>query len=369
MQFQIKKALLNQALNRVSRLASVRMPLPILNNILLETKGGQLYFSVTDLELGIKTSVSVEVGEESRFTVPARILHEFVQSTGEDSLVGTVSDGANLLLKGDQTEVKIRGLDASEFPALPFQDGQPTFSIAAHNLKEAFDLVSYASALDDTRPALSGVYLAVNGNELTLAATDSYRLAERQLKLTNPATRPCSAIVPKRTIMELSRLLADTTGDISVFVGDNQIECGFAETKMVSRLIEGTYPAYKSIIPDGYKTRVTAHMSDLISALKTSQLFAREVGNLITLTMLEGKGVTIQSLSSQKGEAVNRFTAITEGEEAKIAFNVKFLLDALSVMPADNVFLEFNGPDRPVVCKMANTKEYLALVMPLKTDS
>lgn len=368
MQFTIEKNLLNQGLAKVSRLANARMPIPILNNILLNIQVDQLVLSVTDLELGIQTSIPAEVKSEGSFTVPARLLTEFVLASQESKLEGDVSDKATLILKGAQSQVKIRGLDASEFPALPFTESDATLIVTATELKEVIDLVSFATALDDTRPTLAGILLTAIDKELVLAATDSYRLAEKRIKLHHPTKSACSVIVPKRTLMELSRLLADEAGDISVFVGDNQIQFSYAQTRLVSRVIEGNYPQYINIIPKEYRTRVTVNLPDFVAALKMSQLFAREAGNLISMTVVPGKGVTVEAAASQKGEASNSFTAIAEGEEVKMAFNVKYLLDALQVLKAENVFLELSGDDKPIMIRPANSVEYFSLVMPLKLD-
>lgn len=368
MKFSVNLNQFNQGLTKVSRLASTRMPMPILNNILIEAEEGMIGLSATDLEIGIHSVVPAESVQAGRFTVPARLLQEFVQSSGEQTLVGELLDNSYLTLKGNQSQVKIRGQEAGEFPSLPFSDSQPTFELSAGNLKEGLEAVLFAAATDDTRPVLSGVLLTGEKQTLTLAATDSYRLAERQIQLNGPVSQPFSVIVPKRTILEIVRLISEAAGDVSVFVGDNQVELLIDETRLVSRLIEGTYPPYQSIVPNEYRTRVTADAGELSSALKTSQLFAREVGNLITLTMAPGQGVTVQAAGSQTGEATNQFTAITEGDGLTIGFNAKFLLDALAAAKADNLFLEFNGADRPVVVRPANSKGYFSLVMPLKLD-
>lgn len=368
MQFTVERNNLNQGLAKVSRLASAKMPIPILNNILLNLQLDQLTLSVTDLELGVQTNLAVETTSEGSFTVPARLLTEFILASNEKSFTAEVSDKSILTLKGNQSQVKIRGLAADEFPALPFVEAEPTFTVKATDLKEAIDLVTFAAASDDTRPVLAGILITAVEKELLLASTDSYRLAEKKIKLSQPTKTACSVIVPKRTILELTRLIADEVGDITVFVGDNQIQFSFSQTKVVSRLIEGAYPAYINIVPKGYRTRVTANLPDLIAALKMSQLFAREAGNLVSMTMVPGNGVKVESAASQKGEASNTFKAITEGEEVKMAFNVKYLLDSLQVLKAENAFLEFSGNDKPILIKPANSQEYYSLVMPLKVD-
>ncbi len=368
MEFSITRTNLGKGLSLVSRLASSKMPLPILNNILLEAAPGQINLLVTDLELGIQTTLPAKVEQQGRFTIPARLIHEFSQTISDDVLTFKLVNNAAFQINGERVDLRIQGMDASEYPGIPFIEGEPDFSFGAQAFKEAVDMVNYAAALDETRPVLAGILLIAKDKEVTLAATDSYRLAEKKIKLNKPMGTERSAIVPKRTLLELSRLLSDEVGDISVFVGDNQIQFEFGSSKMVSRLIEGNYPPYHSIIPNEYQTRVTAHLPELLAALKTAQLFARESGNLITVTVVSGKGVTVQSVANQRGEVTNQFVAITEGEDITIGFNVKYLIEGLAALNTDNIFLEFNGSERPLLVRPANSKEYLALVMPLKLD-
>jgi DNA polymerase-3 subunit beta len=367
MQFHIAHKDLQQGLNIVSRLASGKMPLPILNNILIQGSEGYLTLSVTDLELGIQVKLPAKVTNPSSFTVPARLLTEFIQNNTDKSFEGKV-DNAALFLKTDHSQVTIRGLDASEFPGLPFTDDAPTFHLTPKELKESIDSVLFATAVDDTRPVLAGSYWYTAEQQLIMVATDSYRLAERRVKVATKITKECSAIVPKKTLMELSRLLGDESVDISVFVGDNQIQFSFGSTRIVSRLIEGKYPPYQAIIPKEHQTRVTANHHDLVAGLKMVGLFTKDSGNTIKQVVVPGKGMTLQSLADQRGEAVNQVTAIVEGEEMTIVFNVKYLLDALGVIAAENIFLEYNGSNKPLILRPTNTKEYFSLVMPLKID-
>lgn len=367
MQFSISHKELMRGIGVVSRLASGKMPLPILNNILIQGEEQTLVFSVTDLEMGIQVKMPSQVSSPSKFTVPARLLNEYVQSTQDKSFDGKV-DNAALFLKSDHSQVTIKGMDASEFPGLPFVDEPATFHLNPKETKEAIDSVLFASAIDETRPVLAGVYWFTSEQNLIMAATDSYRLAERRIKVSSKINKDCSAIVPKKTLLELSRLLGDEVGDISVFVGDNQIQFAFGSVRVVSRLIEGTYPNYQAIIPKEYQTRITANHGELVAGLKTVGLFARDSGNTIKLIVVPGRGMTLQSLADQRGEAINQVTAIVEGEETAIVFNVKYLLDALAVIHADNIFLELNGPHKPLIMRPANTKEYFSLVMPLKID-
>lgn len=368
MQFSITKQNFQRGLNAVSRLASGKMPLPVLNNILMKAEPGKLTLSATDLELGISITLPAKVDKPGNFTVPARLLAEFIQNSNDTTFEGEVVDNATLNLKSDHSGVRIRGIDASEFPGLPFVDQPPTFHVLAKELKQAIDTTLFATAVDDTRPALSGCFIYTKEQVLYVVATDSYRLAEKQLKLAAKAANECSVIVPKKTLLDVSRLLTDEAGDISVFVGDNQIQFEINSTRVVSRTIEGNYPPYQAIIPNGYQTRVTANHSELQASLKTVNLFARDAGNMVKLKITPGKGMLVESVADQRGDASSQMTAIVEGEELSIPFNVKYLLEAVNVIQAENIFIECNGPEKAMVIKPANSKEYLSLVMPLKLD-
>lgn len=368
MHFAITRTHFQNGLTKVSRLATGRVPLPILNSILISCEGGKVRLEATDLELGIRVNCPAKVEQPGSFTVPARLLSEFIQNCPDTTFEAKVVDEAVLNLKSEMAQAKIRGFNASEFPGLPFVNEAPTFHTSTQQLKEAIDSVSFASAIDDTRPVLAGVLLTGTKDQLTLAATDSYRLAERSIKTTKELKKPCSAIVPKSALLEFSRLLADEPGEASVFVGENQIQLVTGQVEVLARLIEGNYPNYQAIIPNEYRTRVTAHLGEFITSVKLANLFAREAGNVAKLAVTPGKGMTISSVADQKGEAMSRLTAIAEGEELTIAFNVKYLLEALSVIKADNVFVELTSPDRPALLRPANSKEYLSLIMPLKVD-
>jgi DNA polymerase-3 subunit beta len=367
MHFIVTKQHLNKGLQAVSRLASGKMPLPILNNILIEAETGVITLSVSNLELGIQVTVPGKTEEPGKFTVPAKTFHEFIQNCTDSTIEGKVSDNATLVLKTDHTNVKIRGLDASEFPNLPFTTDKPSLQVNAKALKDAIDRAVFATAIDDTRPVLAGVlFLGKNGEFITVA-TDSHRLAEKRMKLVH-LDKEFSVIVPKFAALELSRIAGDEAGDISVIVGDNQIQFEMSNLKIVSQLIEGKYPDYEAIVPKEYRTRVTADTGDLSAGLKTVNLFARDAGNTVKLSVIPGKGMTIESKGDQRGEATNQVTAITEGDELTISFNVKYFLDALTAIQADNIFIEFNGTEKPAILRPANSKEYYSLLMPLRVD-
>ncbi len=367
---KLNRSSLLKAINLTSRLASNRPALPALSFLLFEAVDTKLTIYATNLEQSTKVELEAQIEANCRFTLPGRLFNEYLNSINSIELELRLINPTTIECLTENGRVEFRGLDPDEYPLPSFTQDKPLLSLPASEWKQAFSLVVYATALDDTRPTLAGVFILVANDELVIAATDSYRLAEKIIKLKTPLklSNPQKLIIPKESISELVRLLSDQSGDTSVFVGDNSIEWQVDGLRFSSRLIDGNYPDYRAIIPTEHQTRLTVNTADCLAALKTTQLFAREVGNTVKLTAEPDNGLTIESVADQRGQALQKLTAITEGQPMQASFNVKYLLDALSVMSADNLFLENQASDRPLVIRETNLTGYLALVMPLRLD-
>ncbi|TSC66530.1 MAG: dnaN [Candidatus Berkelbacteria bacterium Gr01-1014_85] len=367
---KLDRSSLLKAINLTSRLASNRPALPALSFLLFEAVDSKLIIYATNLEQSTKVELEAQIEANYRFTLPGRLFNEYLNSINSIELELRLINPTTIECLTENGRVEFRGLDPDEYPQPSFTQDKPLLSLPASEWKQAFSLVVYATALDDTRPTLAGVFILVSNDELVIAATDSYRLAEKIIKLKTPLklSNPQKLIIPKESISELVRLLSDQSGDTSVFVGDNSIEWQVDGLRFSSRLIDGNYPDYRAIIPTEHQTRLTVNTADCLAALKTTQLFAREVGNTVKLTAEPDNGLTIESVADQRGQALQKLTAITEGQPMQASFNVKYLLDALSVMSADNLFFENQAADRPLVIRETNLTGYLALVMPLRLD-
>jgi len=357
-----------KALQAVSRVVSNRTTLPVLGNILIAIEDGKICLSATDLEVAVTAKISGKVESEGKITIPARILSDFVLNNSDESLELDLKD-LSLNLKSNRYEANIKGIDAEEFPTVPKPSGEVFIEILANDFAESVKKIIIASATDDTRPVLAGVYFKFNGKNLTLAATDSYRLAEKRIALESEV-KSKEIIVPNHAMSEIFRLasVSDPKEKIKIIIEENQAFFILGDVQIVSRLIEGSFPNYEQIIPKSLKITAKCKLADALSAIKMSALFARDVANNIKISLTK-KELVIKSVAEQLGSTVSKVESEISGGEVEIAFNARYLIDVLSVFPGDEVEFSFNDEASPGLVKSNKEEDYLYLVMPLKIDT
>jgi len=368
MKAEVLQPNLAKAINAVSRVVSARTTLPVLANLLLKVNKNKITISATDLEVAITSTVIGKVEAEGSVTIPARMVSDFVLNNSDPNINIELKE-LTLNLKSKHFEANIRGISADEFPTVPEPPKTSYSSIKVKDLADALRKVTIASASDDTRPVLAGVYFKYEGKKLTLAATDSYRLAEKKIVLDESVEKK-EVIVPTRTLNELLRIIGgiDEEKKVNVIFDENQIFFIAEGVEVVSRLIEGSFPNYEQIIPKERKIVAKSKLSDTLSAIKMSALFAKDAANNIKLSA--GKdGLVIKSVAKESGDTTSSVAATVTGGEIEIAFNARYLIEALSALPGDEVTMEFNDDSSPGVITSEKDKEYIYLAMPLKTDS
>ncbi len=227
-------------------------------------------------------------------------------------------------------------------------------------------MVSFAAAIDETRPVLGGIYLNLNKDNLVMAATDSYRLAEKAIKVKNIAGKNLEAVVPAKSLVELSRLLGDGSGDVSVYLDNNQVMFETDDFEFISRLVEGKFPDYKQIIPNSFETSATLEVSDFSKIVKVAALFSGESVGSINLEIKAKGKVGAQSSSSQLGDSNAFCDAEVKGADAEIVFNSRYILDVLNNLGSGKVVLEVNGKLNPGVVRKEGDKSYVYVIMPLR---
>jgi len=357
-----------KALNSVSRVVSNRTTLPVLNNVLIEAKDGKLNMSATDLEIAISAKIIGKVDSDGIITIPARLLSDFVLNNKDKNIDISLS-GLNLNLKSEHFEANIKGIDAEEFPTIPSSDMKSFVKIKTTELTEAIRKVAFAAANDDTRPVLAGVLFKFTGKELLLAATDSYRLAEAKIEVEG-AKEEREIIVPARTLNELNRVLSsvELDGEVEIIIDETQIFFTVADIRLVSRLIEGSFPNYNQIIPDSSKISLSADIAETLSALKMSALFAKDIANNIKLHVKKGE-LVIKSAAGESGDTTSKIKAESSGGNLEIAFNARYLIDVMNILSGKKVEMKFNDDSSPCIITCDKDKNYLYLAMPLKTDA
>ena len=364
---------LNRGLGVVGRAVATRTTLPITNNVLLATDQSRLKLAATNLEMAISCWTGAKVEEEGAITVPARLLTEFVNSLPNDKVsINLPSQTKTLELKCARFEARISGVDAKDFPPIPkIEEGIAT-KVEVEALHQGINQVVFAAATEESRPVLTGIDAEFDGDLLTLAAADGFRLAVYKLPLATPVDQKTKVIIPARTLAELNRLMTDQEEPVGITVNPNKSQALFRlkNIELVSQLVQGTFPNYAQLIPQSYNTRVVVDVAAFLRAAKTAAIFARDGSGIVRLVVTPGEEptpgkMTISARSEEIGDDVGEIDAVVEGEEAKIAFNGKYLIDVLGVLRESQVALETTNPSSPGVIRPVGVDNYIHVVMPM----
>ncbi len=357
---------LNRGLGVVGKAVATRTTLPITNNVLLATEKSRLKLVATNLEMAISCWIGAKVEEEGAITVPARLLTEFVSSLPSEKVDIALSPQTKTLgLKCARFEARISGIDAKDFPPIPKVADGITTKVEVEELRQGITRVAFAAATEESRPVLTGVDAKFEGDSLTLAAADGFRLAVYKLPLASPVSKETEAIIPARALSELSRLIADEEAvEITVNPSKGQALFRLKNIELVSQLVQGTFPNYAQLIPQGYTTRAVVSVGDFLRATKTASIFARDGSGIVRLMIAPGK-LVVSARSEEIGDDVGEIDAEVEGEEAKIAFNGKYLTDVLGVLGEAQVALEATNPSSPGVVRPVGVDNYIHVVMPM----
>jgi DNA polymerase-3 subunit beta len=362
---------LARGLSVVSRAVSNRS-LPVLTNVLLKTEDGGLKLTATNLEIGITYWVPGKIEVDGATSVPARLLTDLVNSLpGGEPIILELGDGETLHIRSGRFESNIKGISADDFPTVQTAGERPITRIPQKVLRQALEETAFAAASDEARPILTGVLARFEGDQLTLAAADNYRIAVKTISILDPVEET-SVVIPARALHELSRVLADVDDPVAIVLAHarNQILFHLEGVDLVSRLIDGQYPNYQTVLPASHSTRVVLDREELLRAVRPAALIAHESANIVKLGVgLDGDpGITV-SANAEVGDHVGRIEADVEGDGTTIAFNARFLADVLQNIDAEQFALELNGPLSPGVFKPVGDDRYVHVVMPLRTTS
>ena len=375
MKLTILQETLAASLSLVVRAVSSRSTLPVLANVLLKADSdGSLLLAATDLEIGIVCRASCQVEKPGAITVPARTLADLVATLPRDTLDFTLKKNSLELTCG-ASKATLHGVSADEFPPIPEIEAEPVLRVPAAELKSLIQRVVFAASEDESRPVLTGVLLVIDGQTLTLAAADGFRLSESKITLDQPSGLSLRCIVPARALAELARVTGDAqTVETLRSAGRGQIAFKVAGCQIVSQLIDGSYPDYQQIVPRKHTTRLTANTAALLKACKQAEIFARENGKAARIRCIPpsaiGPGlVEIHGHSEETGSTGSTVEAVVEGPEMEIAFNVAFLREALGVIRTPSVALEATTATSPGLFRPVGEDGFLHVIMPLHLGS
>ncbi|MEJ7802240.1 MAG: DNA polymerase III subunit beta [Candidatus Limnocylindria bacterium] len=376
MNISVMQENLARGLSTVSRAVSSRATLPVLANVLLKTENAGLKLTTTNLEIGINCWVPGKVSEEGEITVPAKLLTDLVASLPNQriDLVLSPKDRTLKLTCGNNRS-SIKGIEADEFPVVAAIGDTPVSSVDAKVLREALGQVVFAAATDESRPILTGVLTKLNGDRMTLAAADNYRIAVRTLALDKAVNPEITIVVPGRSYVELMRILPDVEAPIEITVTPNKSQVLFhiEGIDLVSRLIEGQFPNYEPVIPASHSSRAVLDREAFLAGTRRASIFARDSANIVKIEIggdeATGPGVAITAHAADVGDNADTVDAAIEGSPTAIAFNARYLTDVLSNLGAEEAALELSGPLAPGVIRGIGKEDYVHVIMPVRTAS
>ncbi|OQA53147.1 MAG: DNA polymerase III subunit beta [candidate division WS2 bacterium ADurb.Bin280] len=366
MKITCKRENLLKGLNIVSRMVKQRATLPVLGNILLSSDKGRLKLSVTDLEAAVVTWVGAKIDEEGAITLPARTLLDYV-STSSDELISLSAQNSDVAIKSDRNRATIKGILAEEFPIIPAVESSEKVSVEASALKTAIFSTSICAAPDETRPVLSGILFRVKDGKMLVVATDSYRLAQRSIESSSLPKTFADIIIPQRVASELARILPDDDSAVEISVADNQAQFVCGEVVFISRLIEGSFPDYEQIVPTDFIYQFEADKSEIVEAIKLANVFARDIGGNIKL-IGEQNRVEIVSVSSQTGDTATSLEVSSSGKPLTVAFNARYIMDALNVINGSRITFAFAGELNPGQITDNSDQNFKYIIMPLRGE-
>ncbi len=363
---------LARGLGIVGRAVAARSPLPITANVLIASDEGRLKLSATNLEITISCWLDADFEEDGAITVPARLLSDFVGTLPNDRISLTVSPRSRQVkLECARNEASIGGLDADDFPPPPVVKEGIDVQIDAKALRQAIAQTVFAAATDDSRPVLTGVDTKFDGKTLTLAASDGFRLSVYKLTL-DETVEATEIVVPAKALAELSRLLGEEDGPITLRTNaaKSQVLFRLQNAEMIAQLIQGTFPNFNQLIPASYSSKAVAEVSEFLRETRTASVFARDGSGIVRLVVSPGEGaapgkVVISARAEEVGDNEGEIDAAVEGEGVKIAFNGKYLQDVLQALEGGQLAMETTGPSSQGVFKTVGDENYVHVIMPM----
>ena len=364
---------LAKGLGIVGRAVAARSTLPITANVLLATEEGRLKLAATNLEIAISAWVPAQIEEEGAITIPARLITDFVNSLPSEKIEMTLAPRSKQLkLVCARNQASMSGVDAEDFPPIPAVEDGASLELDPQELQKAISQVIIAAATDDSRPVLTGVDLVMEGDQLTLASADGFRLSIRHMTLPKAVPERVEVIIPARALNELSRLLPDETEPVQLMLNAARTQALFRlkNIELVAQLLQGTFPTYTQLVPDDYTSRAVVDAGEFLRETRTAAIFARDGSGIVRLQFTPGEELNVGKMvisarAEEIGDNLGEVDATVEGEADKIAFNSKYLQDFLAVVGDGRIALEMSGPSRQGVLRPMGDDSYVHVLMPM----
>lgn len=371
MKLECDKLKIESVIQKTARLANKHLTLPVLSCIFMEAQDDdKLIIKSTNLDIGLETEIKIKTIKKGIVAVPANILQGVLSSIKENDLsLETIEN--NLKISYGKNSVLIKCMSHEDFPSIPKlkyssspEGDSKSIKINSQDLLLGFRSVWYSASNSSIKPELSSVYIYKGDNNLVFVSTDSFRLAEKKVNTKSPIDFP-QTLIPYKNVVEIIKLFEDYKGEIEIIFEKNQAAFITKDLYLVSRLIDGSFPDYKQIIPKTYTTTATILKDDLINSIKTSNIFSDSLNQVKLKAGVANKSLTIESKNNDIGEYKETIKASVTGDDIELNFNNRYVTDCMQSIPSESLLLSFGGLGKPLAISSASDKSFLYIVMPM----
>ncbi|MBT2680347.1 DNA polymerase III subunit beta [Bacillus sp. ISL-35] len=377
MRFIIQRDFLLQSVQDVMKAVTSRTTIPILTGIKIVANEEGVTLTGSDSDISIESFIPkeeagdeiVEIKQPGSIVLQARFFSEIVKKLPTDTVEIEVHNNLQTIIRSGKSEFNLNGLDAEEYPHLPQISEEHVFKIPTDLLKGLIRQTVFSVSTSETRPILTGVNWKVENNELICIATDSHRLALRKARLEADNTESYNVVIPGKSLTELSKILDDSSDSVDIVITENQVLFKAKHLLFFSRLLEGNYPDTGRLIPTESKTDVVVNTKEFLHAIDRASLLAREGrNNVVKFSTIEGGAIEVSSNTPEIGTVVEEIQSQSiDGEELKISFSAKYMMDALKALEGTEIQISFTGAMRPFVIRPLHDDSILQLILPVRT--
>lgn len=363
MKFLCEKSILQEAISTAQKAVTGKSTMNILEGILLIAKNNELTLIGSDIDLSIETKIAADIIEEGSIVVDSKLFGELIKKLPNAEVQVETIENTALEVICQKSKAVLKYMNSEDFPSLPKINENMIFNISQKLLKNMIRGTIFATAQDEIRPILTGVKFEIKDRKLNLVALDGLRLALRGEQVDNDST--ISSVIPGKTLSEISKILEDSEDAVNITFTPNHILFNLGSTKVISRLLEGEFINYNSIIPDEYNLKVTVKRNEFLDCIERASLMAKEGNTNLVKLNIQDDQIVITS-DSQLGKAREELNALMQGEPLKIAFNARFLIDVFKIMDEDEIVLELTSSVSPCVVKNKDKNNCTYLVLPVR---
>lgn len=354
---------IKNAISQAERITGKNLTLPVLSSILLIASGNSLKLRSTNLNLGIEIEMGVKIEKEGILAISGSILNAVFSNVSQNENVNLEDKDGNLLIKTKKSQIKLKSQPCEDFPTIPIVAGN-SFEIESSKLIDGIKSVYYSSSVSDIKPEISSVFIYTNEDNLIFVSTDSFRLAEKKVKVKG-LEEISGILIPYKNITEILKVFGEFKGIIKVYFNKNQISFSSDNIYLTSRIIDGIFPDYKQIIPKDSSTDAVVLKQDLLNALKLSNVFSDKFNQVNLKISPKEKVFELSSATNDIGENKTYLDAAMNGETVELGFNYKYFLDCFQSINTDSVAIKLAGTSRPIVISAVSDPSFTYLIMPM----